>query len=150
MGVQDWHFAGWSERANASVPNYLPSASFYLTRNMELYTVFTQPPAVPPSQGESVRFTVQTGAHTKYMSGVNDGPFHPDQPLTRAEVAVVFNRLLGRVPDSSAVYASNLRYFPDVPTNHWTYAQVMEASTTHGHTPVWPTPPARPPMLFLP
>ena len=77
MGVQDWHFAGWSERANASVPNYLPSASFYLTRNMELYTVFTQPPAVPPSQGESVRFTVQTGAHTKYMSGVNDGPFHP-------------------------------------------------------------------------
>lgn len=253
MGVQDWHFAGWSERANASAPDYLPGDALYLTRNMELYAVFTQTPAVPPSQEGSVRFTVQTGAHTKYMSGVNDGLFHPDQPLTRAELAqmlcnivaerpgtpagfpdvpsdkwyaqavqtmaglgilpgysdgsfrpeqavtraetaqalaclipsggtprsfpdvpsghpnysaisavggyglfggdgngnfnpgspfrraeaaVVFNRLLGRVPDSSAVYANNLRYFPDVPTDHWAYAQVMEASTTHGHTPV--------------
>lgn len=59
--------------------------------------------------------------------------FRPDDPLTRAEAAVVFNRLLGRSPDAAAIAESpRVRFFPDVPEGHWAYAQIMEA--TIGHT----------------
>lgn len=255
LGIRDWHFAGWSERVSASAPDYLPGETFYLTRDMDLYAVFTRiPPASPeraPSQGTAA-FTVRVDSHTKYMSGEGDGLFYPAQPLTRAgmaqilynivverpareagfsdvssgswfapavgamaglgilpgyndgtfrpkqpitrveaaralaqlipaggptkafrdvpsdspdyeaisavggyglfsgdengsfnpnasflraEAAVVFNKLLGRSPDLGAVYAKTLRYFPDVPTDHWAYTQVMEAATSHSHTP---------------
>lgn len=262
-GLTDLYFVGWSERSSAAAADYLPGDEFYLTRDMDLYAIFSQtPPSFPvegedpakPDRGDAVRpaaFTVKTGGHTKYMSGGNDGLFHPSQALTRAELAqmlqnivaerpaarasfadvpgyawyaqavgdmaalgilpgygdgsfrptqavtraesaaalaqliptggtvktfrdvptghpsyaaisavggyglfsgddagnfnpsagfgraeaaVVFNKLLGRVPDSGAVYSQNLRYFPDVPTSHWAYAQVMEATTSHGHT----------------
>lgn len=268
MGLTNLYFVGWSERSSAAVPDYLPGDQVYLTRDMDLYAVFSEtPPAFGPDPGQSEdpttpvkpgtgsspsSFTIKTGAHTKYMSGVNDGLFHPSQALTRAELAqmlynivverpsmgasfgdvpsnswyapavnamaglgilpgysdgsfrptqavtraesaaalaqlipaggqtkafrdvpsshpgyaaisavggyglfsgdengsfnpsasfqraeaaVVFNKLLGRVPDTSAIYSKSLRYFPDVPTGHWAYGHVMEATTTHGHTP---------------
>ncbi len=268
-GLADLYFVGWSERSSAAVPDYLPGDQIYLTRDMDLYAVFSEtPPAFGPDPSQELpsqpepgqpnapsrpaSFTIKTGAHTKYMSGADDGLFHPSQALTRAELAqmlssivadrpgtgasfsdvpsdawyapavgamaglgilpgygdgsfrptqavtraesaaalaqlipsggqtrtlrdvpsshpnyaaisavggcglfsgdpngsfnpsagfqraeaaVVFNKLLGRVPDPTAIYGKNLRYFPDVPTGHWAYAQVMEASTTHGHTP---------------
>lgn len=257
MGIRDWHFAGWSERVNASAPDYLPGEAFYLTRDMDLYAVFTRdaPTTTAPDRNTpqgAASFTIRTGSHTKYMNGSGDGLFYPAQPLTRAEMAqllcnivierpgsgasfrdvspdawyapavsdmaglgilegyrddtfrpsqpitraeaaqalaqlipvggpsktfgdvpsgspgyeaisaaggyglfggdengnfnpdanflraeaaVVFNKLLGRSPDLSAVHSRSLRYFPDVPTSHWAYAQVMEAATSHSHTP---------------
>lgn len=267
-GLSNLYFVGWSERSNAALADYLPGDRIYLTRNLDLYAVFSETPpsfsskadqetspSVPEKPGQSGQntpspFTIKTGAHTKYMSGLNDGLFHPSQPLTRAEMAqmlynivverpgitasfsdvdssawyapavgamaglgilegygdgsfrpeqavtraecaaamaqlipaggqtkafrdvpsshpnreaisavggyglfsgddagnfnpsagfqraeatVVFNKLLGRVPDTSAIYAPNLRYFPDVPTTHWAYGHVMEATTSHGH-----------------
>lgn len=257
MGAADWSFAGWSERITASAPDYLPGESLYLTRDMELYAVFTRTPAgsgtaPSPGTGNGGAFTIKTGPHTSYMSGSGDGLFHPSQPLTRAELAqllynivverpgsgvsfddvpsdewfapavsamaglgilpgysngffrpnqpisrseaaqalaqlipadgpmktfrdvpaehpawaaisavggfglfsgddsgnfnlnaplqraeaaVVLNKLTGRSPDPSAVYSRSLRYFPDVPTTHWAYAQVMEATVTHSYSP---------------
>lgn len=65
------------------------------------------------------------------------GPlFRPDDPLTRAEAAVVFNRLLGRSPDTDTIASSPLvRFFPDVPESHWAYAQIMEATIGHSQEP---------------
>lgn len=256
-GLADLYFIGWSQRSASASADYLPGDQLYLTRDMDLYAVFSQtPPSFQSGQeGQSspsrpAAFTIKTGSHTKYMSGSNDGLFHPSEFLTRAELAqmlysvvverpaagagfsdvssdawyaqavgdiaglgillgysdgsfrptqavtraesaaalaqlipsggaarafrdvptshpnysdisavggyglfsgddvgnfnpsagftraeaaVVFNKLLGRIPDSSAIYAQNLRYFPDVPTTHWAYGQVMEAATTHSH-----------------
>lgn len=62
--------------------------------------------------------------------------FRPDDPLTRAEAAVVFNRLLERSPDTETITSSPLvRFFPDVPTNHWAYVQIMEATIGHSQEP---------------
>ncbi len=67
------------------------------------------------------------------LFSVSGGSFHPDDPLTRAEAAVVFNRLLGRSPDPETIAsAPEVRFFPDVPATHWAYAEIMEA--TIGHT----------------
>ncbi len=61
-----------------------------------------------------------------------DGRFRPDDPLTRAEAAAVFNRLLGRTPDPNTITTSEqIRFFPDVPTTHWAYTQIIEATVSH-------------------
>ena len=61
-----------------------------------------------------------------------DGCFRPDDTLTRAEAAAVFNQLLGRSPDEDTIRSSPQLYgFPDVPKTHWAYAEIMEATTDH-------------------
>ena len=66
------------------------------------------------------------------FSRPEDGFVRPDDPLTRAEAAAVFNRLLGREPDTDTIRTSEkVRFFPDVPETHWAYAQIMEATVSH-------------------
>ncbi len=69
------------------------------------------------------------------FGGYPDGTFRPSEPLTRAQAAAVLNKLLGRAPQAGAIAArSDVRIFPDVPSTHWAYADVMEASITHDYT----------------
>ncbi len=73
-----------------------------------------------------------TAAACGLFSRPEDGCFRPDDPLTRAEAAAVFNRLLGRTPDAETIQTSpQVRFFPDVPVTHWAYAQIMEATISH-------------------
>ena len=63
------------------------------------------------------------------FSGYADGTFRPDDALTRAQAAVVFNNLLHREADASAIAGNpNVRLFPDVPTTYWAYGEIMEAT----------------------
>ncbi|MEW4371981.1 S-layer homology domain-containing protein [Paenibacillus kandeliae] len=48
-----------------------------------------------------------------YIQGYEDGTFRPDQQVTRAELAVMLQRLIGDNSDSSAVN------FKDVPASYW-------------------------------
>ena len=69
-----------------------------------------------------------------WVSGYPDGTFHPDAALTRAQATVVFNNLLHREPDTSAIASNpNVRLFPDVPTNYWAYGEIMEATISHAY-----------------
>ncbi len=71
------------------------------------------------------------------FSADENGLFRPDDPMTRAETAVVLNRLLHRAPNpDELLQTSGMRSFPDVPSGHWAYAQILEASTTHQYVPV--------------
>lgn len=75
---------------------------------------------------------ISAAASRGLFSGSNTGAFNPEAYLTRAETVTVINRLLGRVPDTGAIgVRTDLRYYPDVPTNHWAYTQVMEAAVSH-------------------
>lgn len=99
-----------------------------------------------PSGGESKSFADVPPVHPNaaaisavggfgLFSGDQNGNFNPDAPLLRGEAAVVLNKLTGRTPDRNALREHpNARYFPDVPTTHWAYAQIMEATISHGHT----------------
>ena len=122
MGMKDLHFAGWAQQASASVPEYLPGDAFYLTRDMDLYAVFTRTSssgqqAVRP--GKPSAFTLKGGPHAKYMNGFNDGLFHPDQALTRAEMAQMLYHIVLERPNSGAS-------FRDVPAGAW-YAPAVSA-----------------------
>ncbi|MBB3111727.1 hypothetical protein FHS18_003795 [Paenibacillus phyllosphaerae] len=64
------------------------------------------------------------------IQGYADGTFRPQQLLTRAEAVVIINRALGRGPLSGVVE----QIWADVPTTHWAFADIAEASLDHQST----------------
>jgi len=91
---------------------------------------FTDMPPESPEAGAAAC----AAAHGLF-SADETGAFRPDSPMTRAETAVVFNHLLGRTPDAAELARMpQMRVFPDVNFDHWAYAAIMEATTTHTYT----------------
>ncbi|MBS5590068.1 S-layer homology domain-containing protein [Muriventricola aceti] len=68
-----------------------------------------------------------------WIGGYEDGTFQPNNTITRAEVTVIVNRMLGRAADTDfvAAHADELRKFSDVPASCWAYEQIMEATNAH-------------------
>ena len=72
------------------------------------------------------------------FAGDPEGNFRPESSLKRCEAVTVFNRLLGRSPDLDYIQTrDDLRTFSDVPTNHWAYGDIMEATVTHQCAASW-------------
>ncbi|MBB6673574.1 S-layer homology domain-containing protein [Cohnella nanjingensis] len=57
------------------------------------------------------------------MTGYLDGTFHPERALSRAEAAVVLNKLIGRAAETG----EEPRY-ADVPATHWAYGAIQAAA----------------------
>jgi hypothetical protein len=105
--------------------------------------------AFPPTEGESVYSDVEpddwfyadvVGA-TQYgwISGYGDGTFRPDDTISRAEVAAIMNRMLGRQADESFAehFREHLRQFNDLPLDYWAYHHIVEASNPHTYQSLW-------------
>ncbi|MGB4171911.1 MAG: S-layer homology domain-containing protein [bacterium] len=59
-----------------------------------------------------------------FVAGYPDGTFRPDQPVTRAEMAILINRVLGIKEEGGE------EVFSDVPAGAWYSAEVAAASKT--------------------
>ncbi len=66
------------------------------------------------------------GEHSRYIQGYPDGEFKPDKSITRAEIAVIFARIL-RLED----LVKNQEIYKDVKIGSW-YARGVEAATGRG------------------
>ncbi len=66
------------------------------------------------------------GYHLKYIYGYPDGEFKPDRSITRAEIAVIFARLL-----QLEGLIKNEQMYNDVELNNW-HARGVEAATKKG------------------
>jgi len=64
------------------------------------------------------------------VEGYPDGTYRPNGNLTRAEAATIVNRLLNRGPLHGVAQPN----WPDVPTTHWAYYEIAEASQDHDYT----------------
>ncbi|MED4352029.1 S-layer homology domain-containing protein [Schinkia azotoformans] len=64
------------------------------------------------------------------MNGMPDGTFQPNKPLSRAEAVTIVNRILKRGP----LYGDVKPTFIDVPTIHWAYKEIEEASKDHKYS----------------
>ncbi|MDO4793972.1 MAG: S-layer homology domain-containing protein, partial [Filifactor alocis] len=93
--------------------------------------------------GTSSKFKDVNGSHwaKKYvdnavaqgwMSGYPDGSFKLDQPITRAEVVTVVNKMIGRTPNQEALSRSERP--KDLKKDHWAYADMLAASIDHAAT----------------
>ena len=71
-----------------------------------------------------------------WIVGYGDGTFRADDPIDRAGVVTIVNRLLGREADEDYIADNGRKLvtFPDVSSRHWAYEQVLEAA--NGHTAV--------------
>ncbi len=74
---------------------------------------------------------VATAAAYGWITGVGGGMFAPNRAITRAEAATLVNRMLGRLPDESAINHGEGRQLPDVTKAHWAWYQIGEATTEH-------------------
>lgn len=80
---------------------------------------------------EEVVGSVQYG----WIKGFTDGTFRPYLSITRAEVTVIANRMLGRSADRAYVdkHSDELRQFTDVGTDNWAYYDIAEATNSHDY-----------------
>lgn len=62
-----------------------------------------------------------------WMAGTGDGLFRPSREITRAEAVTAINRLLGR-DESHTPVDGQANPFSDLDTNHWAYANLLEAA----------------------
>lgn len=76
---------------------------------------------------------IQKAAEAGWIAGYPDGSFKPDQPITRAEVVSIINRMLNRDADETFVNRNpnDIIRYKDMDKNHWAYYPVVEA--TNGH-----------------
>ena len=70
-----------------------------------------------------------------WISG-SDRNFRPNECITRAEVSVIVNNMLGRVADEDYIdrHEDELNTFPDVKPSHWAYYSIMETANSHDFT----------------
>ena len=70
-----------------------------------------------------------------WITGYEDGSFRPMNSITRAEVATIANRMLGRIPDESYInsHLLQVQQFTDLGLPHWAFYQIMEAANGHSY-----------------
>ena len=78
--------------------------------------------------------SIATAAAYGWVEGYPDGTFLPHGSITRAEVAAIVNRMLGRAADEEYIRANpeKLIHFPDLQDpNAWYYLDMLEATNKH-------------------
>lgn len=76
------------------------------------------PPPEPVEETDRIwNVTVERDYHTAYIIGRPDGLVHPEQPITRAEAATIFFRLLSEEARQHYWYTRNA--YSDVAANDW-------------------------------
>ncbi len=80
---------------------------------------------------ESIEYVKAEG----WITGYPDGTFKPEQPITRAEVVSIVNKMLDRNADKSYVDRNRvvLANYTDLSLSHWAYYPIMEASNGHDY-----------------
>ncbi len=76
---------------------------------------------------------IAAAAKTGWITGYPDGTFRPDNPITRAEVTTVTNRVLERSADTSYIDSvkADTVAFKDLDNHYWAYYAIVEATNTH-------------------
>jgi hypothetical protein len=62
----------------------------------------------------------------KFLSGYTNGTFKPNNAIIRVEAVTMINRMLYRGP-----LLGFKQLFPDMPTSHWGFGEVQEATVSH-------------------
>ena len=74
---------------------------------------------------------IERAATLGWIRGYDDGSFHPDQSITRAEAMTMINRVLKRLPETDADLLDGMKTWPDNPPGTWYYLMVQEATNSH-------------------
>lgn len=78
---------------------------------------------------------VRKAASAGWINGYPDGTFKADNPITRAEVVTITNKMLNRQADQDFVDRNldKLLSFIDLNKDYWAYYPIMEATNGHDY-----------------
>ena len=77
---------------------------------------------------------INAAAENGWIFGYPDGTFRPDQPIARAEVAAMVNRIFGRLPEIEADLLADMIIWPDnANTDRWYYLYIQSASNSYAY-----------------
>jgi hypothetical protein len=75
---------------------------------------------------------IKYAATVGWVNGYPDNTFKPDQPITRAELVTLVNRMLRRIPEAVDDLLDGMIYWPDnSDADEWYYIAIQEASNSH-------------------
>ena len=77
---------------------------------------------------------INRAAELGLVGGYDDGGFHPDANITRAEAVKIINGVLGRRPDADHLHADMKTWTDNADTSAWYYADIQEATNSHTYT----------------
>lgn len=69
---------------------------------------------------------ISTVVSLKIMNGRDNNTFAPNEPIKRAEVATVLNKLLGREANKEFMKKYSKNPYKDLKENHWAYYEILE------------------------
>ncbi len=123
-------FTGWNTQANGNGSPF--TAETPVTNDMIVYAQWRErynPPDDDDDRGDR-DITISEGRvplagdlqlnredHFAYVRGYTDGTMRPNTPITRAQAATIFYRLLTDI--SREIYFRETNDFTDVPDSHW-------------------------------
>jgi len=81
----------------------------------------------PDTRGNPNEPSIAAVAEQGYMTGMKDGKFRPDRPLTRAEAVALFNRATGRTGPGGETGQA----WTDVPAGHWALDEIRKATQAY-------------------
>ncbi|MCL1976365.1 MAG: InlB B-repeat-containing protein [Firmicutes bacterium] len=115
-------FAGWNTTSNGTGSWFISTTA--IDRDITVYAIWealiTVGPAITTIIEPDVPLAGFTADHIPFITGYPDGTVKPDNPITRAEVAMIFFRLLTS-PDKTT---PRISAFADVPEDIW-YTQAV-------------------------
>ncbi len=107
-----------------------------LVYNMGLLTdagkngTFTDVPA-DHARATVIAAAGKAGLVNGYDNGNGTFSFKPDATITRAEVVKVINNAYGKKISADRIFESAKNKFSDVTPDHWAYADILDAATSH-------------------
>lgn len=120
---------------------FLPDQPITRAEFVTMAMGFAHPVSSPDSSfpdvhpGDWYYEAVLSAADYGWISGYPDGSFGPQRLVTRGEMSVMVNRMLGRKADPDFISGhTGLYTFLDVPAFHWAYDDICEAANAHRYT----------------
>jgi hypothetical protein len=78
-------------------------------------------------------FYILSAYEKGWIGGYPDGSFKPGNPITRAEVVTIVNKMLNRKIHKDDIPQELWTKFSDLHSNQWYFADIIEASTEHDY-----------------
>ncbi len=82
-------------------------------------------------KGHWAQSYIERAAELGWIKGFEDGTFHPDDCITRAQAMTMINRVLNRIPEEASDLLPSMNVWPDCAPSDWFYLAVQEGTNSH-------------------
>ena len=142
--LNNWFNNAVSTMANAGVIVGMPDGSFQPQRAItraEFAVAMTRFFEGLPTEGTNMfpdiadhwaAAEINAAARLGWVTGMPNGNFEPNRPITRAEAAALINRILGRLPrTANDLLPGMVTWADNANTNAWYYLHIQEATNSN-------------------